>query len=77
MDNEKYIVDRYEHPWYVCERQTDKKMFNIHYTFFKQKASDGDVLIFKEGKYYIDKEATETREKEIKQKFERLKTYDK
>ena len=52
-------------------------MFNIHYTFFKQKASDGDVLIFKEGKYYIDKEATETREKEIKQKFERLKTYDK
>lgn len=76
MDNETYTVDRYLHPWYVCERLSDKKMFDIHYTFFKEKASDGDVLIFKNGKYYKDSKKQKQREKIIKEKFERLKEND-
>lgn len=73
MENEKYIVDRFEDPWYVCERMKDKKLFDIHYTFFKKKAKDGTIVIFKDGKYIEDKDLQDEREKLIKEKFERLK----
>ena len=73
MENERYIIDRYEYPWFVCERQSDKKMFDIHYTFFSKKAKEKDAVIFKDGKYVKDKAYQKTREELMKEKFERLK----
>ena len=73
MENEKYIVDRFEEPWYVCERVKDKKMFDIHNTFFEKKMKDGDTVIFKGGKYIKDGSLKKTREDLIREKFERLK----
>lgn len=73
MENKKYIVDRFEDPWFVCERVSDKKMFDIHYTFFKEKVNDGEAVVFSEGKYIKDENLKKSREEMIREKFERLK----
>lgn len=60
-----YIVDRIEGNFAVCECE-DETMVDIELSNFSFTVNEGDVLVFEQGKYYIDKEQTQSlRQKNI------------
>lgn len=68
----KFIVDRFEENYAVCETE-DKKMVNIHRSELPENAKEGDVLILlQDNKYFIDSESTRQRRERIKKKMNSL-----
>lgn len=60
-----YIVDRIEGNFAVCECEYES-MTDIELSNFSFTVNEGDVLVFEQGKYYIDKEQTKSlRQKNI------------
>lgn len=70
----KYIVDRIEEDIIVLEDEETKEMINVKKDDIGIKVNTGDLIEFKDGKYTINKEETESRKKRIKNKFELLKS---
>ncbi|HJA92008.1 MAG TPA: DUF3006 domain-containing protein [Candidatus Eisenbergiella merdipullorum] len=74
-ENEKtkrqLIVDRKEGEYAVCE-QTDKRMISLPLTQLPAGIREGDVLAEENGKYWIDRAATQKRKKEVDAKRRRL-----
>lgn len=67
---EKYIVDRFEEEYLVLEKETGETL-----DVLKKEISDaqkGDVVIFENGKYTVDREETEARKKIIAEKLRKL-----
>ena len=67
---EKYIVDRFEEEYLVLEKETGETI-----DIPKEEIPDvqkGDVVIFKNGKYTVDREETEARKKIIAEKLRKL-----
>ena len=60
----KYIIDRFEGKWAVCETE-DGKMIDIEKSKLPKNARAGDVIVQKNGKLQVDKKETEKRWKEI------------
>ncbi len=67
---EKYIVDRFEEEYLVLERETGETIDVPKEEI--PNAKKGDVVIFKNGKYTVDKEETEARKKIIAEKLRKL-----
>ena len=65
-DNHKYIIDRFEGEYAVCERD-DLKYINILINEIPEEAKEGDILCFDGKKYIIDIEKTNKRKKEIEE----------
>ena len=63
---EKYIIDRFEEEYAVLERE-DGKILNILKSSLPD-AKKGDVIIFENSIYTVDKEETERRKKIIAEK---------
>lgn len=61
----EYTVDRFEDIYAVCVDRNGK-VFNIKKEDIAGEAKEGDVVIFSNGKYYINKLKTEERKKYIK-----------
>ncbi|BFL46895.1 DUF3006 domain-containing protein [Lactonifactor longoviformis] len=70
-DKKKWIVDRIEGAFAVCET-LQKKMEEIPLDTLDFRPKEGDVLREKEGVLYRDESATEERKKEIRNKFSKL-----
>ena len=67
---EKYIVDRFEEEYLVLEKETGETI-----DIPKEEIPDaqkGDVVIFKNGKYTVDREETVARKKIIAEKLRKL-----
>ena len=67
---EKYIVDRFEEEYLVLEKETGETL-----DVLKKEIPDvqkGDVVIFENGKYTVDREKTEARKKIIAEKLRKL-----
>ncbi|GAB6892147.1 DUF3006 domain-containing protein [Geobacillus stearothermophilus] len=60
----KYIIDRFEGKWAVCEAE-DGKMIDIEKSKLPKNARAGDVIVQENGKFRVDKKETEKRWKEI------------
>ena len=67
---EKYIIDRFEEEYAVLERE-DGKILNILKSSLPD-AKKGDVIIFENGIYTVDREETERRKKIIAEKVRKL-----
>ena len=65
------IIDRFEGEFAVCERE-DKTFLNIPRKHLPKGAEEGDVIIFENGKYRIDKETTKKRRETIRKKMDEL-----
>ncbi len=67
---EKYIVDRFEEEYLILEKETGETI-----DVPKEEIPDaqkGDVVVFKNGKYTVNKEETEARKKIIAEKLRKL-----
>lgn len=60
----KVIIDRIEGKIAVCEK-ADKRMIDIEVDQLPKDIKEGDVVIFEEGRCYIDLEETKKRKKYI------------
>jgi len=68
----KGIVDRLENSKVVVEIEDEKKMKVFDRKLFPEKLKEGDVVIFKDDKFIIDKKETEKRKEYIESLFRRL-----
>lgn len=68
----KYIVDRFEGKYAVCETETNS-FVNIEKHKLPSEIREGDVIIENDdGSYYIDTVATEKRKELIRKKLDSL-----
>jgi len=65
------IIDRFEGDYAICERE-DKTFINVPRKQLPKDANEGDVIIFENGKYMIDKETTKKRRDAIRKKMDEL-----
>ena len=71
------IVDRIENNIVVCQDLDSKKIREVNKKDINFKVSDGDIIIFKDGKYFKDDDLKNNRLSMIKNKMERLKSIKK
>ena len=67
----KYIIDRFEEGNAVCE-QEDRTMLLISRSLLPSDAKEGDGILYTDGVYQVDKEATLERKKKIEEKRRKL-----
>lgn len=67
---EKYIVDRFEEEYLILEKETGETLDVLKKEI--ANAKKGDVVIFENGKYTVDREETELRKKIIAEKLRKL-----
>ena len=60
------IIDRFEAEYAVCEDE-NKKILNINKSKIPKQAKEGDIIIYIDGKYILDKEKTSNRKKYIEE----------
>ena len=60
------IIDRFEDEYAVCEDE-NKKILNINKSKIPKQAKEGDIIIYIDGKYILDKEKTLNRKKYIEE----------
>lgn len=60
------IIDRFEDEYAVCEDE-NKKILNINKSKIPKQAKEGDIIIYRDGKYILDKEKTLNRKKYIEE----------
>ncbi len=72
LDNNLFVLDRIEGNTAICENMENCEIIEIDKNLIEGSAKEGDVLIFKNGKYSIDAEKTLTKKEEINEKIEKL-----
>ena len=60
------IIDRFEAEYAVCEDE-NKKILNINKSKIPKQAKEGDIIIYRNGTYILDKEKTLNRKKYIEE----------
>ena len=60
------IIDRFEEKYAVCEDE-NKKILNINKSKIPKQAKEGDIIIYRNGTYILDKEKTLNRKKYIEE----------
>lgn len=68
-----YVVDRVVNGIAICQNIKNRLMFEIDINELDFKVHDGDVISFKNGKYYLNKKLKKEREKTILDKFNKVK----
>ena len=68
----KYIVDRIEEGFAVCE-DGQKNFINIPLEKFNQRPVDGDTAEEKDGRFFLLKDVTEKSKFSVRQRLEKLK----
>ena len=67
----KLIIDRFEGIYAICEKE-DQSMINIEKDKLPSNVKEGDVIIFEDGFYKIDDNATNGRKKRIEKLMDDL-----
>lgn len=68
----KYIVDRFEGLYAICENE-EKEFFNVKIELLPPETKEGDcIYINEDGVYYIDYETAEENRKRIRNKLNSL-----
>ena len=68
----RYVVDRIEEEFVVCENEDTGEMEDIDIFFLPEDVEEGDILIYDEDldEYYIDYEEKKLRKARIEDKME-------
>jgi hypothetical protein len=66
------IVDRFEEGLAVCIDTEDDSVSNMSLSELPGNVSEGDVLVYCDGRYDIDKEATNARREKMASKLKGL-----
>lgn len=69
---EEYTIDRFEEDKVVLEDRKTGEIKNIEKAQIPKESKEGDILKCINGKFFVDKEETLNREKEIQNKFKDL-----
>ncbi len=64
------VIDRFEGKYAILE--TDEGMIHIQKDALPSNAKEGDLLLKKDGRYFVDEEGTKRRIDQIKEKMDRL-----
>lgn len=64
MENEEYIVDRFEGDYAILETESST-LINVNKNDIMGEVKEGDLLVKKNNIYYIDKEKNQLRKKQI------------
>ena len=67
----RLVIDRFEGEYAVCEFENGEYI-DVSKVDIPQEAKEGDVLIKTDNGYCVDKTATESKRKEIKERMNRL-----
>lgn len=68
-----YTVDRIENDYVVLENRNNLDMIDVKITEFNYDVSEGDIVLYKDGKYIKDDEETNRIESNIRSRFNKLK----
>lgn len=68
-----YTVDRIENDYVVLENRNNLDMIDVKITEFNYDVSEGDIVLYKDGKYIKDEEETNRIESNIRSRFNKLK----
>lgn len=68
-----YTVDRIENDYIVLENRNNLDMIDVKITEFNYDVSEGDIVLYKDGKYIKDEEETNRIESNIRSRFNKLK----
>jgi len=71
-DMMKGIVDRFEGSKVVVEMEDGNTMKVFDRDLFPETLEEGDVVVFKDGKFLVDKKNTESRKEYIENLFRKL-----
>lgn len=66
-----YIIDRFEGDLAICETG-DKAMISIERRLIPAEASEGDILLFQDDAYQLDREATRERRQHMEERLKKL-----
>lgn len=69
---EEYTIDRFEEDKVVLEDRKTGEIKNVEKSQIPKESKEGDILKCINGKFFVDKEETLNREKEIQDKFKDL-----
>ncbi len=72
MNEFDYIIDRFEENFAVCQKISGEKTENIDKSLIPKNLKEGDVITFKDGKFFFNEEKTNERKKVINKKFNAL-----
>jgi hypothetical protein len=72
----RFILDRFEEGKAVLEDMETLETRVLDASELPADAGAGDVVLYEDGRYTVDAEATEARRQAIREKFERLKCKD-
>lgn len=68
----RFILDRYEGNFAICENQATGQMFKIPKSQISPLAQDGDILKFKKNRYKIAFQETRQKKEKMKKLFNSL-----
>ncbi len=68
-----YTVDRIENDYVVLENRNNLDMIDVKITEFNYDVSEGDIVLYKDGKYIKDEEETNRIKSNIRSRFDKLK----
>ena len=68
-----YTVDRIENDYVVLEDRNNLDMIDVKITEFNYAVSEGDIILYKDGKYIKDEEETNRIKSNIRSRFDKLK----
>lgn len=68
-----YTVDRIENDYVVLEDRNNLDMIDVKITEFNYAVSEGDIVLYKDGKYIKDEEETNRIKSNIRSRFDKLK----
>jgi len=72
MEEKVFTIDRFEDIYAVCEEKETKDILNIEISKLPKGIKEGDIIVFKNNKYLVDKKNQKDREASIKQKMDKL-----
>jgi len=70
--NITYVIDRFEGNIAICEDRETKKMHDIDLDKLPKGSKEGNVLIYNNGRYELDKETEKEVSDRIKNKMDNL-----
>ena len=69
----KYAVDRVENDIIILENIENKEIIELNKNDLNFKVNDGDIIVMKNNKYYIDNATKDSRIKLINDKLNKVK----
>lgn len=72
LDNEEFSLDRFEENRAILENRKTNEMIEVDSNRIPKDAKEGDILKFVDNEFKIDRELTNQKREEIKEKMNKI-----